>query len=63
MRVGTMVRVRTVFSGRNGQIGKITSINVPGQTSKSGTKGFKYVKFPDGMVLGHFRHELERVKP
>jgi hypothetical protein len=45
------------------RIGKIVAFNAPGQTSKSGTAGFKYVKFDDGYIQGFFTRDLERVKP
>lgn len=63
LRVGSRVRVVAHFSQyqyyKHG--GVIVAVNVPGQTSKSGTARFKYVKFDDGVVLGFFTHEIERV--
>jgi hypothetical protein len=60
LRVGTLVRVHSI-DGRNQCVGKIDKVCVPGQTSKSGTAGFKYVRFKDGALIGYFTKQLERL--
>ena len=68
MRVGTRVRVAASWYGVRdhpenvGRTGTICAVRVPGQTSKSGTAGFKFVKFEDGTVRGFFTRELARIK-
>ena len=65
LRVGSRVRVSAHFTADyHGRTGKI--VKMPGGTGRyrSGTAGFKFVKFDDtGNVLGFFSHELERARP